>query len=57
MAAFLHFLTQGVEREDDAAAVIRLVEISGLLLNRQFAQRVFDQFLCVARIEIALLPV
>ena len=44
---------QRVEREDDAAAVIGLVEVSGLLLNRQLTQGMLDKFLRGARVIVA----
>lgn len=53
MSAPLHLFPQGIEREDDDAAVIGPVEVSRLLLNCQLAQRVLDKLLGGAGVVIA----
>src|SRR5215471_3466938 len=45
MTAPAQLLAQGVECEDYAAAVIRLIEIATSLLGGNLAQGIFDQFL------------
>ena len=57
VAALLQLLAQLVKAEDDAAAIVGLVEITGLLVDGKLAQGMFDQFFVRAGVKIPMLAV
>ncbi len=54
MAPFLELLAQGVETENDTAAVVWLVEVAALLLGGEFTQRVLYELLVGAGVKVAV---